>query len=138
MNHLIVIQFRSSLSLFRNLSTNFIVVVLNNSTTFARFCTICYNICMFIWASCIVNRNQFASSLVISFNSIAFFILSFNDSRSKAILSLSKFNCSITVLKLISRPKKSCSFRQSKLGNEKYTYYSSSSLFEHSTLGSVA
>ncbi len=118
MNHPSVIQFRSSLSLFKNSSTDFTVIILKTSTTPARFCTVCCNICLSISASYIANRSRFASFSAISFSSIAFFTSPFNDSRSEAILSLSKFNYSITIVKLISGLEKFCLFRQLRLGNK--------------------
>ncbi len=75
----------------------------------------------------LLNFNRLASSSARACNSVAFIARSFDLFSSAVSLSLSDFNCSITVVKLISGLEKRCSFRQLWLRNGKYTYYSSSS-----------
>lgn len=99
-------RFRSSLSLLRNLSTDFTVICLKHSITPVRFCTSCCNACLFISAACIVNFNWFASSSTRACNSIALIAWSFDLFSSAISSSLSDFNCLITVVKLISKLQK--------------------------------
>jgi len=103
-------RFRSSLSLLRNSSTDFTVMCLKHSITSFRFCTSCCNACLFISAACSVNFNRVASSSTKVCNSVVFVAWSFDLFSSAISSSLSDFNCSITVVKLISRLQKFCYF----------------------------
>lgn len=92
----------------RNSSTDFTVVCLKHSITPLRFCTSCCNACLSISAACSVNFNRVASSSARACNSVAFVAWSFDLFSSAVSSSLSDFNCSITVVKLISGLQKFC------------------------------
>ena len=102
MNYLFVALFRSSFGRLRNLSTDFTVVLLKNSTISVRFWTSCCNRRLSISAAYITSFNRFVSSSAISLSSVTFITLSFDLFIPAAIVCISEFNYSITVVKLVS------------------------------------
>lgn len=82
-----------------------LVVFLKYFTISVRFCTSCCSTCLFTSAACIINFDWAASSSTRCFSSVTLIVWSCNSLSSVAILSLSLFNCLITVVKLILRLK---------------------------------
>ena len=102
-------RFQSSFSLLMNSSTDFTVVLLKYSIISVKVCTCCCNIYFCISAPCIIKLNRVTSSSASCLSSDAFIAWSFDSFSSVVNLSLSVFNCSITVVKLTSGLEVFCS-----------------------------
>lgn len=93
-----------------NSFTDFTVVLLKYSIMSVKIYTCCYKICFSILAPWIINFNRVISFSTSCLILVAFVTRLFNSFSLAVNLSLSVFNYSIIVIKLISRLKVFYSF----------------------------